>query len=192
MSQPITFVTGNAKKLEEFVAIMGQNFPQEVISRNIDLPEYQGEIDLICEKKARTAFDIIGGPVIIEDTCLCFDALQGLPGPYIKWFLDKLGPEKLHRMLVGFEDKGAEAICTFAYCKDKKDDVILFQGKTRGTIVPPSAKADTFGWDPIFLPEGYDKTYAELPKTVKNQISHRSRALAELKKYFLKGKNNNA
>lgn len=129
MAKPIVFVTGNAKKLEEFVAILGNSFPREITSRKIDLPEYQGEIDEICIRKCKTAAKIVEGPVIIEDTCLCFDALGGLPGPYIKWFLDKLGAEGLHTMLSGFKDKTAQAVCTFAYCEGKPEDpVLLFQG----------------------------------------------------------------
>jgi inosine/xanthosine triphosphate pyrophosphatase family protein len=52
---------------------------------------------------------------MVEDTCLCFNALQGLPGPYIKWFLQKLGHDGLNRMLAGFDDKSAYALCVFAY-----------------------------------------------------------------------------
>ncbi|KAJ8687038.1 hypothetical protein QAD02_022832 [Eretmocerus hayati] len=184
MSKPLVFVTGNAKKLEEFLAILG-NFPREIVSQKIDLPEYQGEIDDICERKCRTAAEIVQGPVIIEDTCLCFDALKGLPGPYIKWFLDKLGPEGLYKMLTGFDDKGAHAVCTFAYWDGQpKTEVQLFQGKTHGTIVSPKGSRD-FGWDPIFQPDGMDKTYAELSKEEKNAISHRSKALQKLKEYLL-------
>ena len=62
-------------------------------SKKIDLPEYQGEPGYICEAKCREAAKHIKGPVIIEDVCLCFNALGGMPGPYIKWFLDKLKPE---------------------------------------------------------------------------------------------------
>ncbi|XP_076623967.1 inosine triphosphate pyrophosphatase isoform X1 [Colletes latitarsis] len=186
MSKSIVFVTGNAKKLEEFVAILGKNFPREITSKKVDLPEYQGEIDDICRNKCRAAADLVKGPVIIEDTCLCFNAMKGLPGPYIKWFLEKLGPEGLHRMLHGWEDKNAEAVCTFAYCAgEPQDPVILFQGRTQGTIVAPRGPRD-FGWDPCFQPLDSDKTYAELPKETKNQISHRSKALEKLKDYFMK------
>ena len=76
----LTFVTGNAKKLEEFVAILGSNFPYEVVSQKIDLPEYQGTPEEICIEKCREAAKIVKGPVITEDTCLCFNALGGLPG----------------------------------------------------------------------------------------------------------------
>lgn len=108
-----------------------------------------------------------------------------LLGPYIKWFLDKIGPEGLHKMLEGWEDKGAEAVCTFAFCEGASSEVKLFQGRTQGTIVFPRGPRD-FGWDPIFQPTGYEKTYAELPKEEKNKISHRFRALDEMRNYFLR------
>ncbi|XP_066261770.1 inosine triphosphate pyrophosphatase [Euwallacea similis] len=184
MSKQITFVTGNVKKLEELVAILGTTFPREVISKKLDLPELQGEIDEICIKKAKTAYKQIGGPVLVEDTCLCFNALKGLPGPYIKWFLEKIGPEGLYTMLAGFEDKTAQAVCTFAYHPGEEEaEVLLFQGKTDGEIVIPRGPRD-FGWDPCFQPTGYTVTYAEMPKTEKNKISHRFKALDKLKSYF--------
>ena len=80
MSKPITFVTGNAKKLEELIAILGPNFPRPLVSRKIDLPELQGEIEEIAVKKCKEAARQVDGPVLVEDTCLCFNALKGLPG----------------------------------------------------------------------------------------------------------------
>ncbi|ALC39341.1 CG8891 [Drosophila busckii] len=183
MSKPITFVTGNAKKLEELLAILGPCFPRTIVSKKIDLPELQGEIEEIAKKKCREAARQVNGPVLVEDTCLCFNALEGLPGPYIKWFLEKLQPEGLHRLLTGWEDKGAKAICTFGYCESSEAEPMLFQGITKGTIVEPRGSRE-FGWDPVFQPDGYDQTYAELPKAEKNKISHRYRALAALQKHF--------
>lgn len=83
MSKPISFITGNAKKLEEVIAILGKEFPRELISRKIDLPELQGEMDEISIKKCKEAAKYAEGPVIVEDTCLCFKALGGLPGQFI-------------------------------------------------------------------------------------------------------------
>lgn len=82
MSRPLTFVTGNAKKLEEIKAILGKTFPREITSMKIDLPELQGEVDEICMKKCQEAARHVKGPVVVEDTCLCFNALKGLPGIY--------------------------------------------------------------------------------------------------------------
>ena len=65
----------------------------QIINKDIDLPEFQGEPDEICVAKCEEAVKHINGPVIIEDTCLGFNALGGMPGPYIKWFLKPLGPE---------------------------------------------------------------------------------------------------
>ncbi|EDV32196.1 uncharacterized protein Dana_GF14164 [Drosophila ananassae] len=183
MSKPITFVTGNAKKLEELVAILGPTFPRTIVSKKIDLPELQGEIDEIAIKKCKEAARHVNGPVLVEDTSLCFNALEGLPGPYIKWFLEKLKPEGLCRLLEGWEDKSAQAICTFGYCEDADAEPQLFKGITDGDIVSPRGPR-AFGWDPVFQPKGYDKTYAELPKAEKNTISHRYRALAQLQQHF--------
>lgn len=186
MSKPITFVTGNKKKLEEVIAILGANFPRKLVAQKVDLPELQGEIDDICTKKCKEAAREIEGPVIVEDTCLCFNGLKGLPGPYIKWFLEKLQPEGLHKLLAGFDDKSAEAVCTFAYHPGGvNDEVKLFQGRTKGIIVEPRGCRD-FGWDPIFQPDGYEETYAEMPKEEKNKISHRYRALKMLQEHFSK------
>jgi len=177
----ISFVTGNANKLRETQAILGNLIP--LVAVKLDLPELQGEPDDISREKARLAAQRVKGPVLVEDTCLCFNGLQGLPGPYIKWFLEKLGHEGLNKLLVGFEDKSAYAICNFAYCEGPEAEPILFKGICPGKIVMPRGPKD-FGWDPIFQPDGFEQTFAEMDKSVKNSISHRSKALAELKKFF--------
>ncbi|KAL5015706.1 hypothetical protein ScPMuIL_005295 [Solemya velum] len=182
----IVLLTGNQKKLEEFVQILGPNFPYQLKNVDIDLPEYQGEPEYVAEAKCRLGAEHIKGPVIIEDTSLCFNALGGMPGPYIKWFLKKIGPEGLNNLLSAYDDKSAEAVCILAYSNgDPKADVKLFVGKTQGTIVAPRGPRD-FGWDPCFQPEGFDQTYAELPKQTKNSISHRKKAVEALRDYFVK------
>eukprot|EP01120_Amphizonella_sp_Union-15-10_P015182 TRINITY_DN773_c0_g1_i2.p1 TRINITY_DN773_c0_g1~~TRINITY_DN773_c0_g1_i2.p1 ORF type:complete len:238 (-),score=57.27 TRINITY_DN773_c0_g1_i2:35-655(-) len=179
---PLVFVTGNQNKLKEVQAILGDHIT--IVANAIDLPELQGEPEEISKQKCKLAAKKLGGPVIVEDTCLCFNALSGLPGPYIKWFLDKLGHEGLNKLLFAFEDKSAYALCTFSYCSDSKSEPITFSGKTPGKIVPARGPHD-FGWDPIFQPDGFEETYAELDKDVKNSISHRRKALDKLKEFLL-------
>ncbi|KAK1395402.1 Inosine triphosphate pyrophosphatase [Heracleum sosnowskyi] len=181
LSRPVTFVTGNAKKLEEVRAILGQSIPFQ--SLKLDLPELQGEPEDISKEKARLAAKQVNGPVLVEDTCLCFNSLKGLPGPYIKWFLQKIGHEGLNNMLLAYEDKSAYALCVFSLALGPNEEPLTFLGQTPGKIVLPRGPND-FGWDPIFQPEGYDQTYAEMPKEEKNKISHRSRALALVKDHF--------
>uniref|UniRef100_A0A0M3IK75 Inosine triphosphate pyrophosphatase n=1 Tax=Ascaris lumbricoides TaxID=6252 RepID=A0A0M3IK75_ASCLU len=180
--QTLKFVTGNANKLKEVRAILSPHF--EVESVNIDLPEYQGQPDDIARSKCLAAVQKLKCPVMVEDTCLCFNAFGGLPGPYIKWFLKNLKPAGLYKLLAGFEDKSAYALCTFAYCEGDGKPVILFRGRTDGRIVEPRGE-NHFGWDPCFEPHGFSTTYAQMEPQLKNSISHRSKALAELRKHFV-------
>ncbi|XP_026324570.1 inosine triphosphate pyrophosphatase-like [Hyposmocoma kahamanoa] len=185
----LTFVTGNKMKLKEVQAILGPNSPVEIVSYNLDLPELQGEIEDIIVKKCQEAARRLRLPVLVEDTSLCFNALEGLPGPYIKWFIKKLQPEGLVRLLAGWDDKSAEAISTFGFCKGDCEDskVEIFQGRTQGTIVNPKVQ-NYHGWetcwDCVFQPNGYNKTYAELEIEEKNRISQRFKALMKLKARF--------
>ncbi|KAF3457621.1 hypothetical protein FNV43_RR02279 [Rhamnella rubrinervis] len=207
VSRPVTFVTGNAKKLEEVRAILGISIPFQPLK--LDLPELQGEPEDISKEKARLAATQVNGPVLVEDTCLCFNALKGLPvvdifnlllkqftaaldcifhfefssTATIKWFLQKIGHEGLNNLLMAYEDKSAYALCAFSFALGPNTEPITFMGKTSGKIVPPRGPND-FGWDPIFQPDGYEQTYAEMPKEEKNKISHRSRALALVKSHF--------
>lgn len=175
----LNFITGNNNKLTEVQAILGSVV--DLQSQALDLVEIQGTIEEISRDKCLRAAEAVNGPVLVEDTCLCFNALKELPGPYIKWFLQALGHKGLNNMLVGFKDKSAQAVCTFAYCEGPGHEPIIFQGRTDGKIVPARGPPD-FGWDPIFEYDG--KTYAEMDKVEKNKISHRFRALEKLKTWL--------
>ena len=115
----VTFVTGNQNKLKEVRAILGDEYADKFVleAKKVDLPELQGEPEDIAKEKASLAAKDIGGPTLVEDTSLCYNALKGLPGPYVKWFLDKTGHEGLVNMLAAYEDKSAYAQCIFAYCE---------------------------------------------------------------------------
>ncbi|CAK4079472.1 unnamed protein product [Aphanomyces euteiches] len=182
----VTFVTGNKKKLEEVVAILGSDFPFEVRNVSLDLPELQGEPEYVSAEKCRLAAAQVNGPVLIEDTSLCFNALGGLPGVYIKWFLEKTGHAGLNNLLAAYPDKSAYAQCIFAF-QDVQNgtaigEPVLFVGRTHGTIVPARGSTD-FGWDAVFQPDGFDQTFGEMDKAVKNTISHRYRSLEKLREY---------
>ena len=83
MKNKIIFVTGNAKKLEEVLAILNPEFPFEVIAEKVDLPEIQGTPQEICKLKCLEAVKTLQCPVMVEDTGLCFNALGGLPGMFM-------------------------------------------------------------------------------------------------------------
>ncbi|KAK7403958.1 nucleoside triphosphate pyrophosphohydrolase ham1 [Neonectria punicea] len=174
MAPVVNFISGNANKLREVKAILEPEI--EVQSQNLDLEEVQGTLEEVTESKCRRAAELVQGPVLVEDTSLCYNALKGLPGPYIKWFIASIGHEGLNNLLAAYTDKSAEAVCTFGYSAGPGHEPILFQGRCPGKIVPARGPPD-FGWDAVF-------EFAEMEKTEKNKISHRSLALAKLQAWF--------
>ncbi|KAI6383183.1 hypothetical protein MCOR10_009555 [Pyricularia oryzae] len=124
----VNFITGNQNKLAEVQAILEPTI--EVQSQKLDLIEVQGTLEEVTLDKVRRAAEQVEGPVLVEDTCLCFNALKGLPGPYIKWFMQSIGHDGLNNLLAAYEDKSAQAVCTFGYSAGPGSEPILFQGIT--------------------------------------------------------------
>jgi inosine triphosphate pyrophosphatase len=181
----VTFVTGNKNKLLEVQKIMGTDLPIRIVNQKVDLPELQGDPLEIAKEKCRIAAKQVDGACFTEDTCLCFNAMHGMPGPYIKWFLESCGHDGLNKMLVGFGDFSAYAQTIVAYTMGPGEEIYVFDGRTNGKIVPARGPLD-FGWDPIFEPEeGKGKTYAEMTKEEKNAISHRGRSLEKFRLFLL-------
>jgi len=160
----------------------------KVQSKDLDLPELQGEPADVAREKCKTAAQILRSPVLIEDTSLCMNALNGLPGVYIKWFLDKLGLVGLINMLAAYSDKSAYAQCIFAYHDGQSvQDPTLFVGRCEGVIAPEPRGPKNFGWDPVFQPKGQAHTFAEMAPDDKNKISHRANSLRQVEAFFASG-----
>jgi len=173
------FVTGSPNKFAEAKKLF-QSDTYDLVQLNLDLPEYQGDSEEIALKKCMEAESMIPKntyPYIIEDTGLHFNCLNGMPGPYIKWFLKSIGNEGLVKLTKPYEDKTAYAQCILTLKLDAKTPPKSFIGKINGTIV--SARGQTsFGWDPIFEVDG--KTFGEMDIEMKNQYSHRFKAFQKL------------
>lgn len=178
----LIFVTSNNHKLSEAKDILSEF---EVIKKPLEITEIQGNLNEICQNKSLQAFLKLDEACFVEDTSLIFQAWTELPGPYIKPFLQSIGPAGLYQMLLNFDNKKATAIATIGFMNKKLKEPLLFQGRIEGVIVSPRGTSG-FEWDQIFVPEGYDKTFAELGMTVKNQLSHRKKALALFKDYLVK------
>ena len=175
----INFVSGNKNKLRELNEIFNENFKDiEVKQLDIDLPELQGFPEDIVRGKLKLALEKsknLEGPVLVEDTSLCFNAYGGLPGAYIKYFLKAIKPEGLYKMACAFKDHSAYAQSIYGLQKNAKDEPHLFIGRTEGEIVSPRGD-NNFGWDPCFQPKNYKETYAEMEEDKKNKISHRGKS----------------
>ncbi|VEU38719.1 unnamed protein product [Pseudo-nitzschia multistriata] len=145
----------------------------------VDLPEIQ-EVNTegVAKEKALLAAQLAGGPSLIEDTSLEFHALGGMPGPYIKWFQERLQSVGLWRILTAYEDKSATAVCTLAFSPAPHADPVLFTGKVDGTIVEP-VDGRGFGWDSIFVPEEENQPFSCLSTERKNELSHRGDAVRQ-------------
>lgn len=181
MKKTLYFATGNKNKFEEVRAIL-KDF--DLKQAKVDLPELQGNPEDVAKEKARIAFDLVKKPVFVDDTGLAFNALNGMPGIYIKHFLESIGLDGLRKLLFGFKDKSAVAYASIGYCDGKKTKVFI--GFCEGKIVKVQDKAKSFGWDGIFKPDGYCMTFASMPKAVKNKISHRRKALESFRKFLVR------
>jgi len=184
----IAFVTGNAMKQREINTILsshgdtsagsGESFVNLRIL-DVDLPEIQEiNTEAVAKNKAIQGAQLAGGACVVEDTSLEFHALGGMPGPFIKWFQDKLGSDGLYKILIGYEDKSATAVCTLAFCPYPHADPIVFTGRCTGKIVAP-VEGRGFGWDTIFVPDGETEPFSCMSTEQKCLISHRSRAVVQ-------------
>lgn len=174
------FITGSAGKFSEAKAILG-----DIEWLNEELPEIQ-EIDArkIIAAKLDTAREMREGEFIVEDTSLYFDCLCGLPGPLIKWFLRALGNEGVWRIAETMGNTKAEVRTLVGYA-DAGGGKHFFEGVIKGNVSVPRGDGG-FGWDPIFRPEGYEKTFGEMTREEKNEMSMRRIALEKLKEFLEK------
>ena len=134
------------------------------------------------EDKAKEAYKWVKKPVIVEDTGLYIYALNKFPGALIKWLLKSIGNKGICKILNSFNNRSAYAKTVICYYDGKHTR--FFIGRINGRIAKKPSKGDKFGWDPIFIPEGYNKTFAELGKDIKNKISMRSKAFKKFVRFL--------
>lgn len=169
------FITGNKNKFEEAKSII-----TDLNQFKLDLPEIQNiDPKMIIKAKLLEAFKHKKGKFIVEDTSLYLNCLNGLPGPLIKWFLETIGNDGLYNIAKKLNNFKAEAKTVIGYAKNKKE-IKFFKGIIKGRIVPSKGEQG-FGWDPIFKPNGFNKTFAEMTAEEKNKISMRRVALNKLR-----------
>lgn len=175
----ILFATGNPHKVAQVAAVL----KRPVVQKEVDLPEVQAvEVREVIEEKAKTAYRIVGQPILVEDTSLSFNAWNGLPGALIKWFLSTVENEGICKMLSAFEDKSATAVTCLGYFDGS--EFHLFSGQVQGEIVPKPRGNKGFGWDPIFQPNGIGKTFAEMTPEETETVNMRKLAAQRLKEYL--------
>ena len=182
----ICFATNNAKKIEEVKAALGPEF--EIVSLQQigcfeELPETGDTLDHNAFQKARYVKDNFGVDCFADDTGLEVDALNGAPGVYSGRFAgeprsDARNIELLLEKMNGQTDRNARFRTVIALILEGKE--YAFEGIADGEILSQKIGSGGFGYDPVFRPLGFDKTFAELSLAEKNEISHRGKAVKNL------------
>lgn len=194
MKRKIIIATKNRGKIKEVCKILSDG--EFEISSLLDLenvPKVNEDGNTFEEnatKKSEYIFKITGQPAIADDSGLEIDYLNGLPGIKSSRFEGDMTPqnvknEKIIEMLkdVNENKRGAQFRCVIAFTDNK--GTRTFEGVCRGKISDRPRGSNGFGYDPIFIPEGFDKTFGELKENVKNNISHRAKALEKFHKWFM-------
>lgn len=199
----IVFATNNKNKLSEIREILGSSF--EVMSLadigcHEDIPETGDTLLDNAIQKSRYVFEKYGYDCFADDTGLEVDALDGEPGVHSARYAEGTDHDSnanMDKLLLKLGDnthRTARFRTVIALLQKQESGdgagegsvLHIFEGKVEGSIIYEKRGAEGFGYDPIFMPEGYDKTFAELGLDVKNQISHRARAVKKLADYLLK------
>ena len=180
------FVTSNEHKRREAAEILGF----ELESTDLEVPEIQSlSVAEVAAAKARAAYKLLGSPpypVLVEDSGLVIEVWDGLPGALAKWFIQSVGSEGILRMLTPEDERTARAVCAVAVVGGPAgESVRVFERGAPGALVPElrGESGFGFGWDPIFIPEGEERTYAQMGED-KHENSHRARAFRAVREWF--------
>ena len=187
MKRKLVFATNKAHKLEEVAAILGDQV--ELLSLNdigcqADIPETAETLEGNALLKSSYIYKNYHLDCFADDTGLEVETLNGAPGVYSARYAGGEGHDaqanmlKLLHELDGKENRKAQFRTAISLILDGKE--YLFEGVIKGEIIKEKRGDSGFGYDPVFMPEGYDRTFAELGNDIKNQISHRALAVQKL------------
>lgn len=184
------FATNNAHKLEEVKALLGDKIEllsMKDIKCSADIPETETTLEGNALLKARYIYENYHINCFADDTGLEVEALNGAPGVYSARYAgeehnSEANMKKLLHELEGVENRKAQFRTIFALIIEGKEH--LFEGIVKGEIIKQRKGNSGFGYDPIFVPEGYTQTFAEMGSEEKNKISHRAKAVGKLCKFL--------
>ncbi len=172
----VLLATKNPHKLAEARVVLS---PLGLEVKPLDVRKLEIQSDSLAEIARFAAENIrvdVSAPVLVEDAGLFIDALGGFPGPYSAYVYSTIGLRGVLKLMEGVEDRHARFESAVAV-RTPEGKVKVFTGVVEGAITREPRGTRGFGFDPIFVPEGYSKTFAEMPTEEKCRISHRARAL---------------
>lgn len=170
----LCFVTKNLGKFKEVQDLLKSYV--EVVQTKVKVTEIRsGNLKEVARAKAKEAYRLVGKPLIVEDSGLFIHALNGFPGVVSSEVFKGIGNEGILKLMKGVKDRRAEFRSTIAYCDGKK--LRVFLGSKHGVIANQKKGKFGFGFDPIFIPQGEERTFAQMKLKEKNAISHRAQAV---------------
>lgn len=182
MINHIVFATTNVGKIKEAQEIL----EIDIQGTGLEIEEIQSlDRSKVAERKARDYYEVLRKPILVEDVSLEIEALNNLPGTYVNDFSKALGNDGICKLLEKEDKRDAVAYTTLVFI-DTKGRSHEFVGETKGKIAITPRGTDGFGWDPIFVPEGSDKTFAEIKSEEKNKFSMRAKAFEKFKEWLNK------
>lgn len=177
------FITGNANKARYVAQWLGM----ELEHQKLDLDEIQSlDLQEVVEHKVRQAYELAKCPVIVEDAALVLPAMGRLPGTFVKWFLAELGVKGLGELAARLSS--AEAIGVIKYAYYDSVELRIFDGSMKGRLIAEPRGEGGFGFDKIFVNEGYEITRAEMDEETYARTSYRKEALDKLAEYLTKAR----
>jgi XTP/dITP diphosphohydrolase len=175
----IYFITGNKGKVKEATEKL-RPLGFSVLQKDLGYPEVQADsLEEVAAWGASHVQERFDEPFILEDAGLFIESLQGFPGVYSKYVFFTIGLDGILRLLEDVQNRNAVFRSVYAYCEPGRKPVI-FIGECNGVISKKKQGTQGFGYDPIFLPHGAQKTFGEMTVEEKNFFSHRARALEKL------------
>lgn len=181
-STGITFITGNPHKIKEARGILN-NLGISLEHADLGYPEIQGDLEGVARYGAQYASRRLGKPVIVEDAGLFIKALKWFPGTYSSYVQETLGNKGILKLMNDVEDRYAEFRSVVGYCTPKTEPGV-FLGTVKGRIGYEEKGEYGFAYDPLFIPDGYDKSFGELQRTEKNMFSHRRKSLEKFALWY--------
>lgn len=175
----IYFVTSNDKKFEEVKKMLPGH---EIIRKFMAYPEIQVDnLEEVAEFGIEFLMKRMNGNVMIEDSGLFTQALNGFPGVYSAYVFKSIGNSGILKLMDGVKDRKAYFKSVIAFYDG---EVNFFEGKCHGHISECTRGKEGFGYDPIFIPEGCKKTFGEMKKKEKSEYSHRGKAVSKLREFL--------
>jgi XTP/dITP diphosphohydrolase len=185
MPEEIRFLTRNPGKFWELHELIDPA-KYTLVKDETEINELQTEdMGILIRDKILRAFDIIRRPLIVDHTGLSFDLLNGFPAGLTSVFYDRLKPAGIANLIGKSTNPKVVATTFIGYCDGRQ--IYSFEGQLLGFVAPEPRGSEGFQWDTIFIPEGYDKTFAELGNQKKNEISMRRLAFDKFAA-FLQGR----